>query len=82
MLESVGRWLEKGELLDTIAPCRRTLLSWVYFYRASSQKLPDTRADCVKRLPVWSRLPGTPIYYQYSSGKSTNANAIGLRSMR
>lgn len=48
MLENVGRWLEKGELLDIIAPYRRRLRTWMYFFRANdpglAQGLRDARA--------------------------------------
>jgi len=42
---SLGRWLEKGELLDTIAPYRRRLSTWTYFYRANSPELVEPLRD-------------------------------------
>ena len=42
VLENVGRWLEKGELFDTIAPYRRKLPTWVYFYRANNPALAQS----------------------------------------
>ena len=36
MLESVGRWLEEGEVVRSLAPHRRKLPSWSFFYRASN----------------------------------------------
>jgi len=32
MLEHTGRWLEKGEFIETAAPYRRKLSTWTYFY--------------------------------------------------
>jgi hypothetical protein len=45
VLESVGRWLEKGELLDLIAPYRRRLPTWRYFYRANNAGLAESLRD-------------------------------------
>jgi len=39
VLEYFGRWLEKGELLDLIAPYRRSLPTWIYLYRANDPEL-------------------------------------------
>jgi hypothetical protein len=64
-LMAIGRWLEKGELLDRIAPHRRRLPQWIYFYRANdpalAERLRDKRAwapslfdgdaSLVRRLP-------------------------------
>jgi hypothetical protein len=48
VLEHFGRWLEKGGLLDGIAPYRRRLPSWIHVYRANdpalAEKLRDPRA--------------------------------------
>lgn len=44
-LGSVGCWLEKGELLDAIAPYRRRLSAWTYFYRANSPGLAERLRD-------------------------------------
>jgi hypothetical protein len=47
MLESVGRWLEPGELLDVIAPYRRKLsgTAWLHAYRANNALLADQLRD-------------------------------------
>ncbi len=45
MLENVGRWLEKGELLDKIAPYRRRLPIWTYVYRANDPGLAESLRD-------------------------------------
>ena len=45
MLENVGRWLEKGELIKTVAPYRRKLPTWSYFYRANSPGLAESLKD-------------------------------------
>ena len=45
MLESIGRWLEQGELLDMIAPYRRRLSSWMYYYRANDPGLAESLRD-------------------------------------
>ena len=39
MLENVGRWLERGEVIDALAPYRRKLSTWTYFYRANNPEL-------------------------------------------
>ena len=44
-LVNIGRWLEKGEWLESIAPYRRRLPSWVYFYRANSPALAESLRD-------------------------------------
>jgi hypothetical protein len=44
-LVNIGRWLEKGEWLESIAPYRRRLPSWVYFYRANSPGLAESLRD-------------------------------------
>jgi hypothetical protein len=38
-LEVVGRWLEKGELIDTVAPYPQQLPTWKFFYRAHDSRL-------------------------------------------
>ena len=35
MLENTGRWLEPGEAIDRLAPHRRRLSGWIYYYCAS-----------------------------------------------
>jgi hypothetical protein len=41
VIESVGRWMEKGEFLDRTAPHRRKLATWTYFYRANQPELAE-----------------------------------------
>lgn len=41
VVEHVGRWLERGELLATFAPYRRKLPNWTYFYRANTSELAE-----------------------------------------
>jgi hypothetical protein len=50
VLESVGRWLEPGELLRKIAPYRRKLPAWSYFYRAND----PTLAESLRERRAWS----------------------------
>ena len=45
MLENAGRWLEKGEALDAIAPYRRKLPAWIYVYRANEPALAERLKD-------------------------------------
>ena len=46
MLESFGRWLEPGELLDVIAPYRRKLSgAWLHAYRANNAQLANQLRD-------------------------------------
>lgn len=45
MLEVVGRWLEKGEVIDAAAPYRRSLGAWAYFYRANHPELAESLKD-------------------------------------
>ncbi|MEO7985874.1 MAG: hypothetical protein ABI766_05025, partial [Gemmatimonadales bacterium] len=45
MLEYFGRWLEKGEVVDRIAPYRRTLPAWIYVYRANDAGLAESLKD-------------------------------------
>jgi hypothetical protein len=49
-LECFGRWLEKGELLDTIAPYRRRLPNWRFVYRVNDLGL----AESLKHPRVWA----------------------------
>jgi hypothetical protein len=44
-LVSVGRWLEPGELLDRVAPYRRKLSGWTYWYRARTPELAERLRD-------------------------------------
>jgi len=39
MLEYMGRWMEKGQFIETAAPYRRKLSSWTYFYHTSNPEL-------------------------------------------
>ena len=41
-LENTGRWLEKEELIARVAPYRRKLSTWTYFYRACNRGLSET----------------------------------------
>jgi len=45
LLEVVGRWLEKGELLNSLAPYHRNLSTWTFFYRANYPALARRLAD-------------------------------------
>lgn len=45
MLEHTGRWLEKGEFIETIAPYRRKLSTWSYFYRARNPEVRELLSD-------------------------------------
>lgn len=40
-LEVVGRWLDKGEVLETVAPYRKKLPCWKFVYRASDARLAE-----------------------------------------
>jgi hypothetical protein len=44
-LINIGRWLEEGEWLGSVAPYRRSLPAWVYFYRAIDPGLADSLRD-------------------------------------
>jgi hypothetical protein len=44
-LVSIGRWLAKGEWLESIAPYRGKLPAWMYFYRANSPGLAERLRD-------------------------------------
>lgn len=39
LLEVVGSWLEKGDVVDTLVPYRRELPAWTYFYRAKDAEM-------------------------------------------
>ena len=41
VLENMGRWLEPGELIDTLARNRRQLTAWSYVYRANDSRLAE-----------------------------------------
>jgi hypothetical protein len=45
MLENTGRWLDPGELIDRLAPHRRELSGWTYYYRASTPRLKEALRD-------------------------------------
>jgi hypothetical protein len=49
-LMAVGRWLEQGELLDRLAPYRRRLRNWLYFYHTNDPAL----AEQLKQREVWA----------------------------
>jgi len=50
VLESIGWRLERGDLMDRLAPYSRTLPSWLYFYKASEPAL----ASMLKSRDVWN----------------------------
>ena len=58
MLEIVGRWLEKGEFIETVAPHRRKLEAWRFMYRANNASLATTLRD--PRACAPSLLDGEP----------------------
>jgi hypothetical protein len=45
VLENSGRWLEKGEVLDTLAPYRRRMPNWRFVYRANDPELAESLRD-------------------------------------
>jgi hypothetical protein len=45
ILQIVGHWLEKGELIETVAPHRRKLDAWRFIYRANNPSLAATLRD-------------------------------------
>ena len=45
VLQIVGRWLEKGEFIETVAPHRRKLDAWRFIYRANNPSLAATLRD-------------------------------------
>jgi hypothetical protein len=50
MLENVGQWLDRGDLIGNAAPHRRKLSTWTYVYRASNPKL----AGSLQERRAWS----------------------------
>jgi hypothetical protein len=50
VLENIGRWLESGELIETVAPYRRKLSAWSYVYHANDSRL----AESLKDRRVWA----------------------------
>lgn len=49
-VEVTGRWLEKGGLIDTLAPWHRTFPVWTFFYSARAPHLIDR----LKQPDVWA----------------------------
>ena len=45
LLEIVGRWLEKGEFIETVVPHKRKLDAWRFVYRANNSSLATTLRD-------------------------------------
>jgi len=45
ILEVVGRWLEKRQFIETVAPHRRKLDAWRFVYRANNPNLVTTLRD-------------------------------------
>jgi len=45
VLETVGRWLEKGDFIETVAPHRHKLDAWRFIYRANNSSLAATLRD-------------------------------------
>ena len=45
MLENIGRWLEHGEVMRTVAPHQRKLSTWTFFYRANNPRLAQSLRD-------------------------------------
>jgi hypothetical protein len=45
ILKHTGRWLEKGEFVETAAPYRRKLSTWTYFYRTNNPELRELLND-------------------------------------
>ena len=41
MLEHTGRWMEKGQFIETAAPYRLKLSTWSYFYHANNPELRE-----------------------------------------
>jgi hypothetical protein len=39
VLEYTGRWMEKGQFIETAAPYRRKMPVWSYFYHANNPEL-------------------------------------------
>lgn len=53
VLENVGRWLEEGELIKTLAPYQRKLSTWSYFYRANNRQLAERLREPRAWAPSW-----------------------------
>ena len=49
-LEVTGRWLDKGDLIDTLAPYHRKLPVWTYFYSARKSELVER----LKQQSAWA----------------------------
>jgi hypothetical protein len=45
VLENVGRWLRPGEAIDSLAPYRRKLPTWTYFYFSDRSDLKKPLED-------------------------------------
>jgi hypothetical protein len=45
LLQNFGRWLEKGEFIETVACCRRRLSNWTFFYHAAHPRLAQSLQD-------------------------------------
>jgi hypothetical protein len=45
VLETSGPWLERGQLLDIVAPYRRRLSTWRYVFRANNPGLAERLSD-------------------------------------
>lgn len=45
ILEHTGRWMDEGEFFDRVAPYRRKLPAWQYFYRVNDPALKEPLAD-------------------------------------
>lgn len=45
VLESFGVWLDKGEVIDRLAPYRRKLQAWSFYYRARDPELAERLRD-------------------------------------
>ena len=50
-LEMLGRWLEKGEFIETVAPHRRKLDARRFVYRANNPSLATTLRNLRTRAP-------------------------------
>ena len=44
-LENTGRWLEEKDFIARVAPYRRKLSTWTYFYRACNPALTESLSD-------------------------------------
>lgn len=49
-LEVTGRWIPKGDLIDTLAPYHRALSSWTFYYSAKNPDLTER----LKQPGVWA----------------------------